>query len=38
LLDPYPDIYNPAELLGPGALDDGWRATSLHVALKLHRP
>jgi DNA-binding PucR family transcriptional regulator len=24
------------ELLGPEALDDGWRATSLHVALKLH--
>jgi DNA-binding PucR family transcriptional regulator len=25
------------ELLGPEALDDGWHATSLHVALKLHR-
>jgi DNA-binding PucR family transcriptional regulator len=24
------------ELLGPEALDDGWRAISLHVALKLH--
>ncbi|OUS94321.1 CdaR family transcriptional regulator [Rhodococcus sp. NCIMB 12038] len=24
------------ELLGADALDDGWRATSLHIALKLH--
>ncbi len=25
------------ELLGADALDDGWRAVSLHLALKLHR-
>ncbi|QSE91720.1 helix-turn-helix domain-containing protein [Rhodococcus pseudokoreensis] len=25
------------ELLGDQALDDGWRATALHVALKLHQ-